>query len=234
MTDLRRTARATGLWYLGIALTGLIGFLLIRPAIHIPGSPAETARNLVEQATLARLGIALELGIVLTQAGAALWFYRLFRSVDAFAAGALVAFGLVNSVAILGSAAFMATALGVSADPGMAPGGDVAATVQLLYEVSGKLWSVAALFFGLWLIPMGWLARASGRMPAALGWTLMVGGVGYIVSGFLANGLAGVPSWLVEGLTIPASIGEFWMIGYLLSIGVRAEPASGGGLATAG
>ena len=30
------------------------------------------------------------------------------------------------------------------------------------------------------------------------------------------NGVVDAPSWLVEGLTIPATVGEFWMIGYLL------------------
>ena len=137
------------------------------------------------------------------------------------AAGSLAAFGLVNAVAILASAAFMATAISVAGDPGLAPGGDMAATIQLLYELSAKSWSVGALFFGLWLIPMGYLASSSGRMPKGLGYTLMGGGGGYIASAVLSNGVAGAPGWLVEGLTMPASVGEFWMIGYLLIVGIR-------------
>jgi len=66
-----------------------------------------------------------------------------------------------------------------------------------------KLWSVAALFFGLWLIPMGYVAATSGRLPKGLGLTLIVGGGGYLVSAFLSNALAKAPSWLVEGLTVP-------------------------------
>ena len=62
----------------------------------------------MDHETLARLGIALEMGIVVTQALAAVWFYKLFRSVDTFAAGTLATFGMVNAVAILGSAAFLA------------------------------------------------------------------------------------------------------------------------------
>lgn len=84
-----------------------------------------------------------------------------------------------------------------------------------------KLWSVAGLFFGLWLIPMGYVAATSGRLPKGLGLTLIVGGGGYLVSAFLANGLAKAPSWLVDGLTLPATFGEFWMIGYLLFVGIR-------------
>lgn len=221
MHDLSRTARVTGVCYLGIAITGMVGFLLVRPAIHIPGDAAATARNVVEHALLARIGVVLELGIVATQALAAIWFYKLFRGFNAVAAGSLAAFGLVNAVAILASAAFMATAISVAGDPGLAPGGDMAATIQLLYELSAKSWSVGALFFGLWLIPMGYLASSSGRMPKGLGYTLMSGVGGYIASAVLSNGVAGAPGWLVEGLTMPASVGEFWMIGYLLIVGIR-------------
>ena len=50
----------------------------------------------------------------------------------------------------------------------------------------------------------------------------MVGGVGYILSALVGYGITDAPSWLYEGLTIPASIGEFWMIGYLLVVGIRS------------
>jgi hypothetical protein len=226
MSDLNKTARMTGVWYLGLAITGLLGFVLVRPAIYVPGNPAATAKNLVEHEALARLGVALELAIVVTQTLTAIWFYKLFRSLNSVAAGSVAAFGLVNSVAILGSAAFMATAAAVASDPGLAPGGDVAATTQLLYELSSKFWGVGALFFGLWLIPMGYVAASGGAMPKALGWTLIAGGVGYVVSAFLSNGLADPPRWLIEGLTVPASVGEFWTIGYLLFVGIRTPPVT--------
>ena len=119
--------------------------------------------------SLARLGIVLELGIVLTQALAAVWFYRLFRSVDTFAAGLVAVFGMVNAVAILGSAAVLATALDVADDASLAVSGGAAATVQLLYVISGHLWGVAGLFFGLWLIPMGWLVVRLAVAAAAVG-----------------------------------------------------------------
>jgi hypothetical protein len=75
----------------------------------------------------------------------------------------------------------------------------------------------------LWLIPMGWCALQSMTMPRALGWILMAGGVGYIVSGFV-DFLAGNASNIVYALTVPASIGEFWMVGYLLVKGLNPDP----------
>lgn len=218
--ELVRTARTTGALYLGLALTGLFGFLLVRNQLFVPADPDATLANLTQHESLARLGILLEMGVVITQALVALWFYRLFRSVDAFAAGAIAAFGLINAVAILVSAAMLATALDVSQDASLTAGATTAATAQLLYVVSGHLWLLGGIFFGLWLIPMGWLARRSGWMPGLLGSVLMVGGVGYVLSALLAYALP-APGILVDLLVVPATVGELWMVGYLCLRGVR-------------
>lgn len=171
------TARTTGLLYLGLAVTGLLGFQVVRGQLYVADHPGATLSNLVEHPSMAHLGIVLELGIVLTQALVAVWFYRLFRSVDTFVAGLIAVFGMVNAVAVLGSAAMLPTALDVADDGSLAVSGGTAATVQLSYVVSGHLW------------------------------------------GWLATGL----------LTVPASIGEFWIVGYLVFFGVRtpARPVSG-------
>lgn len=217
MSTLRSTARLTGLAYLGLAISGLLGYLLVRQQLYVPGDADATAANLVGNEALARFGTAVDLTVVLTQALAALLFYRLFRGVDAFAAGAIAAFGLVNSVVILIAAVFSATALEVALG-GTAPAGDQASTAQLLHELTATSWNLGGLFFGLWLIPMGWLAWRSGYLPRALGWVLMAGGLGYVLSTY---GVGQVPDAVASALTLPATVGELWMVGYLLWMGVR-------------
>lgn len=218
MHALTRTARMTGLFYLGMAITAVLGFLIIRPQLFAADDPNATLANLVTHGSLARAGVALELAMVVTQALTAAWFYRLFRTVDSFAASGIAAFGLVNAVAGLVSAALLGTAIQVSADPV----GDAAATVQVLYLGSLNMWGVGALFFGLWLIPMGWCVLRSGWMPRVLGWILVVGGVGYVLSPFVLY-LARDAQVLFDAMAYPASVGEFWMVGYLLIRGVRRQ-----------
>lgn len=226
MQNLTRTARATGAWYLGLAISGAVGHLFIRSALFVEGDPAATAANLAERSSLAHLGLLMELLIVVTQAAAAVGFYRLFRGLNSSAAGALRAFGLVNAVAIMASAVFLATASAVVADPTLAPAGDVNATAQLMYVLSGHAWGVGSVFFGLWLIPMGYIVVTSARMPRVLGWILIAGGVGYVASALLDYGWAESPQALVGALPFFATVGEVWMIGYLLSVGIR-RPAVG-------
>jgi hypothetical protein len=67
---------------------------------------------------------------------------------------------------------------------------------------------------------MGWLVLRSGFMPRPLGWILVAGGLGYILSAY-ASHLVPDADVLADALTVPASVGEFWMIAYLLIIGVR-------------
>jgi len=205
-----RTARITALLYTGLAITATLGFILVRPTLFEPGDAAQTLANLVDNPGTARLGIALEMATVVTQALVAVWFFRLFRAADSFAAGAIAAFGLVNAVTILGSAAFLATALDVALDPIGDP-----ANAHLLYLVSDNLWGVGALFFGLWLIPMGWCVLQIGTMPRALGWVVIIGGVCYTLSAFLRYLFPDVASF-TDLAAIPATIGELWIIGYLL------------------
>jgi hypothetical protein len=230
MTSLKTTARITGVLYLGLAITGLLGFIVIRSALYDPADAAATAANLVNKEWLARLGIAMELGIVLTQALVAVWFYMLFRSAHAVAAGAIAAFGMVNAVAILVSAVALTGALEVALDPALAPGGDAAATAQLMYALSAAAWAGGQLFFGLWLIPMGYAVIVSGWMPRLLGQILMVGGAAYVLSAFVSALLPEAPVAVEVVLTGLATIGEFWMIGYLLIFGVRdkAEESAAG------
>jgi Domain of unknown function (DUF4386) len=214
-----RTARVTGVFYLGVAISGGLSFLVIRPILVDNGEPAATFATLATHESLARVGIALEMVAVLTQALAAVWFFRLFRAVDSVNAGSIAAFGLVNAVIVLGSAAAHATALDVAHDAG------AASSVRLLYGLSDNLWGVGSLFFGLWLIPMGICVVRSAWMPRALGWVLVAAGVCYIVGAFTMY-LVPSADALTQALAVPSAIGEFWMLGYLLVLGVRRSALS--------
>ena len=200
--------RTTGLLYLGLAVSGMISFLGIKSQIFVKGNPAATASKLLEQESLARVGIAFEILLVLTQALTAMWFYKLFKKLDSFAAMTLAIFGMVNAVAILIATAFWLSALNSAL---------ASNTVELTYNllsIHNDIWTIATLFFGLWLIPMGYLSRKA-LMPKALAGFLIIGGALYLASTFV---LVLLPNqdMLANLMSIPGTIGEFWIIGYLI------------------
>lgn len=216
--QLVRTARVAGIWYLMLAITGILGFLVFHSKVYVSNDPEQTLANLADPESFSRIRLVFELLIVLSQALAALWFYKLFRSISEWEAWAVGTWGTVNSVVIMVSAIAMAAAIQIADSPVQAQE-DKIVLIDLLGQIIRHSWKVGGLFFGLWLIPMGHIVITSKRMPLWLGRTLVLGGYGYILSTLISY--MGVQHPWLNALTLPATVGEFWMIGYLLSYGIR-------------
>ncbi len=212
------TARTAGIWYLTLAISGILGFMVFHSQVYT-ADPQQTLNNLVEGESLARLRLLLEFAIILSQALTAIWFYRLFRNINEWAALATGIWGTVNAVVIMVSAISMGAAIKIGLSSGVME--DKVVLIDLLNNLISNSWNIGGLFFGLWLIPMGYIITSSKRMPVWLGRTLIIGGFGYLISTVIRY--AGVSGSWVGTLTIPATIGEFWMIGYLLIFGIRPE-----------
>jgi hypothetical protein len=213
-----RTARITGVWYLLMAIGGFLGFMIFHPQLYIPNDPEKTLENLTDHVTLARVRLILEFIIVISQALTAVWFYKLFRSIDEWGAWTLGSWGMMNSIIIMISAISMGSVLGVVNFANHAYN-DKVVLVHLLEQIITNAWGVGSLFFGLWLIPMGYIVLKSKRMPTWLGIILIIGGFGYLLNTFIKY-MGFTEPW-IDALVIPATIGEFWMIGYLLIYGIR-------------
>jgi hypothetical protein len=216
--NLIKTARLTGVWYLLLAISGVVGFLIFHPQIFVSNDPQKTLSNLSALESTARIRLLLELLIIASQALAAVWFYKLFKDLMSWAALAIFGWGLMNAAAIMVSAIAMHTAIEIATAATPAAEEKVL-VIQLLSGISANAWSVGGLFFGLWLIPMGYIVIQSKCMPVWLGWTLIIGAAGYILSTFISS--LGFSHAYLGLLTLPATIGEFWMIGYLLIFGIR-------------
>ncbi len=224
MTDkqsqLVSTARIAGIWYLMMAISGLLGFMMFHKQIFDPESSEKTLANLTDKESLARVRLLFEFGIIVSQALTAVWFYKLFKNINESAAWALGIWGMVNAVAIMISAISMGSAIEIANHSTQSTENKII-IVELLSRLIKDSWGVGSLFFGLWLIPMGYIVTSSKRMPVWLGRTLIIGGAGYLLNVVL--NYTGVGSSWREFLVIPATIGEFWMIGYLLIFGIRPE-----------
>lgn len=212
-----KTARTAGFWYLLMAVSGLIGFLILHPQIFNSKDSLSTLTNIIEHKSLARTRLLMEFVIIVSQALTGVWFYRLFRTINPWAAWAVGIWGMVNSIAIMISAISIASAIDI-ASASYSPE-DKVLLIELLSSFVKNSWGVGSLFFGLWLIPLGYIVTSSKRMPIWLGRILMIGGIGYLISTVI--NYMGIESYWVDYLVLPATIGEFWMIGYLLIFGIR-------------
>ena len=79
--------------------------------------------------------------------------------------------------------------------------------------------TIASIFWGLWLFPLGYLVYVSGYFPKIIGAAVIVGGVGYTADSFLSLLLpdAGVIQPALEAMVF----GEIVFIAWLLFRGAK-------------
>jgi hypothetical protein len=229
MNSPKRLARTAGLFYLMVVVFGVFAHLFVRASIHVPGDASATAANIASNATLFRFGFVADLAMATSFLFVAFALFLLLKHVNAGVARAMVIFvalsvaiiclNTLNHVAalvVIGNGAY-ATAFG---------SGGTDALALLLLDIHGQGYKIAQLFFGLWLLPLGYLVYRSGMFPRALGVALMVACFGHLtemLTAFLAPGFADTVSMIVG---VPVIVAEFWMVGYLLVIGVRSRRVS--------
>jgi hypothetical protein len=228
MTSPKRLARIAGLLYLIVAIFGGFALGFVYPRIYAAGDAARTAGNVVANAGLVRVGVVADLFQATVVVFVALTLYQLLKHVNKGAASAMVILTAIGSTIGCLNAAFEFEALRVATgavDLSVFGAAGSDALVLLLVDVQHYGVSIAQVFFGLWLVPMGYLAYRSGWFPKALGVALGAG-CGCYLADTLAAFLAPDFGNAIHGfVTIPSAIAEVWMVGYLLAIGVRTVVA---------
>ena len=229
MTTENSRDRLAGLLYLVVVVAGTFSLGYVPSQVTVPEDPAATVANIVAAETLFRWGLA---GFVVMQVAFLLLplaLYRLFRNVDRPAAVLMVALALASVPIGLVGLTHKIDALELLTDPAF---GAAYASPQLQAEAMAALLSygntvlMASVFWGLWLIPFGYLVVKSGAVPRVLGVLLMLGGVGYTVDLFgdlLVPGYSG--TLLARYATLPASAGEILTCLWLLLVGARRPAA---------
>lgn len=140
----------------------------------VRGDAAATSSNIVASETLFRLGLLGSLVMMLAFIVYALLLYRLLQPVNRSHAVLMLALALV-SVPI-----YMLSQVNLFAALPLASAG-LHEQVSLFLELHRLGNLIAAIFFGLWLIPLGLLVLRSGFLPRFLGILLLVGSPGYVI-----------------------------------------------------
>jgi hypothetical protein len=225
MTSLKGTARIAGLWYLGFTL-GPFYLLYVPSQTVVHNDAAATAARVLSHEVLYRWGMIAEtLGAVIF-IGLSLALYRLFENVDRHCARQMVALVLVSSALGLVTVVFSAAALLVFRGGGGFAGFDNQtreAIGMLLIQMRGQAYGINQTFWGLWLLPFGWLVVRSRFLPRWLGYWLLLDGIAWVVVGvtwFLAPGSTDVLFRYFQ----PVFLAELAAMLWLLIAGAK-EPA---------
>jgi hypothetical protein len=222
----KRLARTAGVLYLFVAIFGGFSEGFVDPKMYVAGNATATAANVVGNAELVRLGVVSHLLDSAFFMFVALTLYILLKHVHRSTARAMVVLVALAAGIIALNAVFQFEGLRVATDATYATAFGVAganALVLMLLDMQHYGTLAAQVFFGLWLVPMGYLAYASrGLFPKWLGVLVVAGGVCYLVD-LLALFLVpdvGKQIHTFVGV-IPTALAEITLLVYLLVIGVR-------------
>jgi len=213
MTPIRRA----GLLYLLLGITGAIGLFGPR-AVIVQGDAAATADKIRSSESLFRVMISSELISSVVFIFVALALYRVFRDVDQGQAALMVILVLVsvpisflNVLNELGALVLLSGADFLS----VFDRSQLDAVAYLFLRLHSLGIVVVEMFWGLWLLPLAGLTFRSGVVPRVVGALLIVAGVGYVVTS-LTSLLVPQYASLVSTITLPATVGEFAIIVWLL------------------
>jgi hypothetical protein len=93
--------------------------------------------------------------------------------------------------------------------------------VYLLLDIQHYGLLIAQVFFGLWLVPLGYLAWVSKLFPRWLGALLVAGGVCYLVNLLTLFLVPALGETIKPWIVLPCAAAEIAMVVYLLVFGVR-------------
>jgi hypothetical protein len=224
----KRLARIAGFLYLIVGIFGGFAVGYVTPMLYVPGDAAATTANVVANAGLVRIGVLADLLQATVFVFLALTLYLLLRHVHKNAARAMVVLVVVAATIECLDKVFQFGAVRVATDASYAAAFGATgsnALVLLLLDLHNYGYLIAQIFFGLWLVPLGYLAYRSGMFPRPLGVVLIAAGASYLVDMLAAFLVPDIRTAIHGPLAIPPTIAEVWMLGYLLIFGVRT-PAS--------
>jgi hypothetical protein len=225
MNSNKRTARAAGIMYLALVITGIFGIMYVPSQIIVVDDVASTMHNISTHPTLFRLGVISGLIGQVSFVMVGILLYRLLKAVNRLQALTMLAFVLV--------AVPIAFVYGIfELAPFIMLGDDTflkAFTIEQLNALSMIFFKlrntgiqVVEVFWGLWLFPLGYCVYKSNLFPRILGMMLMVGSFGYVLI-FIANIVAPSYADVFSYATFVTTISEFSFMFYLLIKGVKAE-----------
>jgi len=213
-------ARVAGFLYLIANIFAPFTLLYLPSRFIVRGDAAATANNVIASESLFRFGIVGNLFTFIANIFLALALYQLLKVVNKNMASLMVILFLVGvPIAMLNELTQLAILqlLGGADYLKAYPTDQLQALAYLLLRLHDQGLLIAHIFFGLWLLPMGYLVFKSGFIPKIVGVLLVIAGVGYVVQSFAAFLGYNVNIILFTGL------GELVFLLWLLIKGVNVE-----------
>tara|TARA_R110001583_G_scaffold69215_4_gene196386 strand:- start:1099 stop:1809 length:711 start_codon:yes stop_codon:yes gene_type:complete len=222
MKSIKNTARIAGVLYLLVIVFGIFGEKYVRNTLVNLADGQQTIVNITQNEFLFRLGFVSDLLMQLAYFLLPLVLYCILKKTNKWLAQTMV-LGVTVAVAIMCVNMLNHYAPLVLLDHSILDPKQLENAVLFHLDMHSKGYHIAQIFFGLWLLPLGYLVLKSGLFPKIIGIFLMIGCFGYLTDFVLYFLFPSKSQNLSEWITLPADLGEFSLCLYLLIVGVKVK-----------
>lgn len=224
MPGRKRISRIAGILYLLVVITGMFSLAYVPKQLFAWEDPAKTFSNIIAHETLFRAGIASSAICYLAFIFLVFTLYRLLRPVNESYAKTMAILAITSVPISFMNLANKYNILDLIHNAGQATTasqGLPAQAMLYLHQYDNGI-MVSAIFWGLWLLPFGYLVYRSKFFPRILGIILMLGCFAYLIN-FFGNTLSAgyQQSGISQYLRLLPAIGEIGTCLWLLLIGAK-------------
>jgi hypothetical protein len=181
----KKTARIAGLLYMIVVLSGIFSLMYVPGKLIITGDGSATVKNIIAGETLFRIGILSGFICYIAFLLLPLVLYKLLKSVHKKAAILMVALAIVSvPISFVNMFQKFAVLTLISKAEYLKAFDMVQLQTQVLLHLDfyNNGIKILTIFWGLWLLPFGYLVFKSGFLPKILGILLMIGCFGYLIN----------------------------------------------------
>ena len=207
-------ARLAGFLYLSLIPLGYFGMMYVSAILIVPDDIAATIDNIIASESLYRLSVASALMMNIVSILLALALYKLLMPVNKDVATLMVVLLLPGAIIAMLNEVNHFAALVFSLESATSPFSVEQSQyfVNLFLDMYEFGAYIASIFWGLWLLPLGYLIIKSYFIPKILGILLYLASFAYVADSFMLFIAPQVGLSLVDYLFIGELTITFWLV----------------------
>ncbi|MBV9959973.1 MAG: DUF4386 domain-containing protein [Acidobacteria bacterium] len=224
-TSPRGWARVAGGFYLLTIIMGVFAEVFVRGALVVRDDAGATATNILAHEGLYRAGLAADLLMLVCYVVVTLLFYVLFKPVGRSLSLLAALFSLmgiavlaVNSLNHVAPLVFLGGTKYLSAFET----NQLQAFALLSLRMHARGYTISGVFFGIYMLLLGYLIFRSGFLPRILGILMAIGGLSNVADGFVVS-LSPALAASLPDMGMLGGIAELALSLWLLAWGLNAS-----------
>ncbi len=222
-----KTARLAGLIYLVTVITGIFHLVYVPNKLIVWKDSTKTVENLINNELLFRFGMAAEVIMLIAFLLLPIVLYKLLNKVNENYAKFMVVFAILSIPFSFTNMLNKFSVLTLLRKPDYLQSlniEEIQAQLMLYLDSYSNGIDLSQVFWGLWLMPFGYLVYKSEFLPKVLGVFLVVGGIGYLIQFFGGFLIPNYYETIIPKIAkFPSTVGEIGTCLWLLIIGAKSH-----------